>query len=52
MEAIWADLIERVEQFEIPSEHEKLQDARRARVAAGESALQDWDAVKHNISRK
>ena len=52
MEAIWADLSERAEQFEIPPEHEKFLDARRTRVTAGESALQDWDAVKHNIGRR
>ncbi len=52
MEAIWADLSERMEQFEIPPEHEKLLDARRARVAAGESTLKEWDAVKHNIGRR
>ena len=52
MEAIWADLSERMEQFEIPPEHEKLLDVRRARVAAGESTLKEWDAVKHNIGRR
>lgn len=52
MEAIWADLSGRVEQFEIPPEHQALLDARRARVATGESSLLDWDAVKHTIGHR
>ncbi|MEO5917896.1 MAG: addiction module protein [Luteolibacter sp.] len=52
MEAIWADLSERVERFENPPEHRQLFDARRARVAAGESTLHDWDVVKHSIGRR
>lgn len=52
MEAIWAELSEQVERFEIPPEHRELLDARRARVAAGESTLHDWDAVKHSIGRR
>ena len=45
MEAIWADLSQRMEEFEIPKEHKALLDARRERVTAGESTLLDWDAV-------
>ncbi len=52
MEAIWADLSEQAERFEIPPEHLRLLDARRARVASGESTLHDWDSVKHNIGRR
>lgn len=52
MEAIWADLSERAEKFEIPAEHKALLDARRERVANGESTLHDWDAVKHSIGHR
>lgn len=52
MEAIWADLSEQAERFEIPEDHLHLLDARRARVASGESTLHDWDSVKHTIGTK
>jgi putative addiction module component (TIGR02574 family) len=52
MEAIWADLSKQAEQFEIPDDHLQLLDARRARVASGESTLLDWDEVKHSIGRR
>ena len=52
MEAIWADLSAQAERFEIPKDQLQLLDARRARVASGESTLLDWDTVKHNIGRK
>ena len=52
MEAIWADLSERVDQFEIPPEHLELLDSRRTRVTSGVSVLHDWDAVKHTIGKR
>lgn len=52
MEAIWAELSERAERFEIPPEHLKLLDERRARVESGETPLHDWDTVKHQIGRR
>ena len=52
MEAIWADLSAQMERFEIPPEHEAILDARRARVAVGESSLHDWDSVKHTIGQR
>jgi phosphoribosylanthranilate isomerase len=52
MEAIWAELSQRVENFGIPEEHKALLDARRERVATGESTLHDWDAVKHTIGHR
>lgn len=52
MEAIWADLSQRMEEFEIPAEHKALLDARRERVASGESTLHDWDTVKNTIGQR
>jgi putative addiction module component (TIGR02574 family) len=52
MEAIWADLSQCVEELEVPAQHKALLDARRERVASGESTLHDWDAVKHTIGHK
>ncbi len=52
MELLWDDLSKQVERFEIPPEHLELLDGRRARVAAGESTLHDWDSVKHSIGRR
>ena len=52
METLWDDLSKQVERFEIPREHLELLDARRARVAAGESTLHDWDSVKHRIGHR
>lgn len=52
MEAIWADLSEQAERFEIPPEHLKLLDARRARVESGETTLHDWDDAKLLIGRR
>ena len=51
MEAIWADLRTRAENFDVPKEHRDLLDARRKRVASGESALLDWEHVKHSIGQ-
>jgi|GEM_PF-749177 len=51
MEALWDDLSKQVERFEIPREHLDLLDVRRAKVAAGESTLHDWDSVKYSIGR-
>lgn len=48
-EAIWADLSQRMEEFEIPEEHIALLDARGERVAAGEYGLYEWEAVKSTV---
>jgi putative addiction module component (TIGR02574 family) len=51
MEALWDDLRERFERFEIPEEHKKLLDLRRKRVESGEAQLRDWDSVKGTIGQ-
>ena len=51
MEAIWEDLRERIEGVEIPQQYKDLLDQRRARVAAGDARLLDWDSVKSTIGR-
>lgn len=51
MEALWDDLRERFERFEIPEEHKRLLDKRRERVQKGEAQLHDWDSVKGSIGR-
>ena len=52
MEAIWEDFRERFEHSEIPEEHKKLLDERRARGRDGKARLLDWDAVKATIGRR
>lgn len=51
MEALWDDLRERADGFDIPQDQKDLLDFRRARVASGESKILDWDRVKHSIGR-
>ncbi len=51
MEALWEDLRERFERFEIPEWHKKLLDERRERVRTGQAQLLDWDSVKGTIGR-
>lgn len=51
MEAIWADLRAHVDRIEPPQAHRDLLDARRRRVAEGETTLHDWDQVRHSIGR-
>lgn len=51
MEALWEDLRERFERFEISEQHKKLLDERRERVRTGKAQLLDWDSVKASIGR-
>ena len=51
MEVLWEDLRGRADRFEVSQEQKELLDARRARVASGESKILDWDSVKHSIGR-
>lgn len=51
MEALWDDLRERFDRFEIPEKHKRLLDRRRERVQKGEAQLHDWDSVKGSIGR-
>ncbi len=51
MEAIWMDLRQHVDTFEVPEEHRRILDARRRRVASGESSLLDWNQVKLSIGK-
>lgn len=52
MEAIWEDLREASEGFDVPQSHRDLLDSRRERVRSGAATLLDWDAVKHSIGRR
>jgi hypothetical protein len=52
MEAIWEDLRDHADRFEVPLEHRALLDSRRERVATGIASLRDWDTVKHSIGGK
>lgn len=49
MDALWEELRERADRFEIPQDQKALLDQRRARVAAGKTKELDWDQVKHSI---
>ncbi len=51
MEAIWEDLRGRVDTMEVPEEHRRILDERRARIESGEAKLLDWDQVKHSLGR-
>jgi len=46
----WEEIRQALGRAEIPPEHLALLDARRARVAAGESTLHDWDEVSHRFN--
>ncbi len=50
-ECLNSDPSPRVEDARIPQEHLELLEARRGRVASGESTLHDWDDVKHRIGK-
>jgi len=51
MEAIWEDLRGRVNSMDVPDEHRRILDERRARIASGEAKLLEWDQVKHSLGR-
>ena len=51
MEAIWEDLRGRVNAIDVPDEHRRILDERRARIASGEAKLLEWDQVKHSLGR-
>jgi Putative addiction module component len=51
MEAIWEDLRGRVNAMDVPDEHRRILDERRARIASGEANLLEWDQVKHSLGR-
>jgi len=51
MEAIWEDLRGRVDTMEVPEEHRRILDERRARIATGEATILEWDQVKHSLAR-
>jgi putative addiction module component (TIGR02574 family) len=51
MEAIWDDLQDRFERWDVPLQQRRLLDQRRARVREGAVQLLDWDSVKEKIGR-
>jgi len=51
MEVIWEDLRGRIDVIDVPDEHRRILDDRRARVESGESAVLSWDRVKHSLGR-
>jgi putative addiction module component (TIGR02574 family) len=51
MEAIWEDLRGRIDVIDVPDEHRRILDDRRARVESGESAVLPWDRVKHSFGQ-
>lgn len=51
MEEIWEDLRPHAKTTEVPLEHRDILDARRGRVASGQSDLRNWDEVKHSIGK-
>ena len=51
MGAIWEDLRGLVDGIEIPEEHRRILDSRRARVESGDATTLDWDKVNHSFGR-
>lgn len=51
MEAIWEDLRGHVDTMEVPEEHRRILNERRARIESGEAKLLDWDQVKHSLGQ-
>lgn len=51
MEVIWEDLRGRIDVIDVPDEHRRILDDRRARVESGESEVLSWDRVKHSLGR-
>lgn len=45
-------MIECEESSQFPQSHKDLLDERRRRVDSGESALLEWDKVKHTIGKR
>lgn len=52
LEALWEDMRDEIEDADIPEDHRKLLDERRAKVESGEEKLLDWDQVKGSYGRK
>lgn len=52
MEAIWEDMRDRFDRWEIPQQQKGLLERRRARVREGAAELLDWDSVKGTIGKR
>jgi len=51
MRALWEEVQPHLETTEVPLEHRRLLDERRARVAGGQSSILDWNEVKHTLGK-
>ena len=51
MEALWEDMRDRYDTFEVSEEVKRLLTDRRNRVLRGEVPLLDWDRVKTALGR-
>jgi hypothetical protein len=51
MEALWDDMRQKAGESVIPKDHQKILEARWARVQSGETELLEWDDIKETIGR-
>ena len=51
MEALWDYMRQKAGESVIPKDHQKILEARWARVESGETELLDWDDIKETIGR-
>ena len=49
MEALWADLTRRPEEFESPAWHEAVLREREERIKLGQETFIDWQAAKQEL---
>jgi hypothetical protein len=49
MEALWADLTRRPEEFEAPAWHKDILDERRRLIEEGKAQFIDWEIAKKQI---
>ena len=52
LEALWADLGERVESIPLSPAEESLLDYRLQRIESGQTQIHEWDEVKDAIGKK
>ena len=52
LEALWADLSDRVESIPLSPAEESLLDSRLQRIESGQTQIHEWDEVKDSIGKK
>lgn len=52
LEALWQDLVSRIDQMQVSDGDKAILDARLAALDAGEIEIHEWDAVKGSIGKR